>query len=233
MENLSIEISTPGAHEVRTGDLPPIHQSKGFLEREVSIQSLSNFILRRVENGQINCQDAVLVICSASKKAEFISDMNQKNPETYSVSAKFFVEENEVSRAITDAKTFDLPAFRKWVSRMKPYVFYHSEHRKLCDRLMTYSATAAVEISDNKTNQASFAKNYTQQATSKLPQFVQIMFECGQVFKAEICFSIRDNNTTFWLECFEYEHWLVEEQRLQFAQLEGTCIENKISVLEK
>jgi hypothetical protein len=35
------------------------------------------------------------------------------------------------------------------------------------------------------------------------------------------------------LECFEYEHWLVEEQRLQFAQLEGTCIENKISVLEK
>jgi hypothetical protein len=90
-----------------------------------------------------------------------------------------------------------------------------------------------VEISDNKTNQASFAKNYTQQATSKLPQFVQIMFECGQVFKAEICFSIRDNNTTFWLECFEYEHWLVEEQRLQFAQLEGTCIENKISVLEK
>jgi hypothetical protein len=144
MENLSIEISTPGAHEVRTGDLPPIHQSKGFLEREVSIQSLSNFILRRVENGQINCQDAVLVICSASKKAEFISDMNQKNPETYSVSAKFFVEENEVSRAITDAKTFDLPAFRKWVSRMKPYFFDHSEHRELCDRLMTYSATAAV-----------------------------------------------------------------------------------------
>lgn len=233
MDHLGIEIKAPGGYEMRTGELPPIHTSQGFLERDVSVQSLTSFIRRRVENEQISCQDAVLVICNASKRAEFISDMNRKNLETYSVAAKFFVEENEVSRAITDAKTFDLAAFRKWVSRMKPYFFDYEEHRELSDRLLGYSVTAYTEITDKKDNQASFKKDYSQRTDSRLPQFVQIRFECGQVFKAEICFSLRDNNTTFWLECFEYEHWLVDEQRLQFSKLEDTCIELNISVLEK
>lgn len=233
MENLNLEINAQGGHEIRTGELPPVHVSSGFLEESVSIQSLTKFIQARVANGQANYQDSCLTICLKSGKAEFVSDMNRKNRETYLLRAKFFVEENDVSRAIVDAKTFDLAAFRKWVSRMKPYFFDSNEHRELSDRLLTYSASAQIEISDKKDNQANFAKNYTQQASSKLPQFVQIRFECGQVFKTEICFSIRDNNTTFWLECFEYEHWLVEQQRAQFKELKEVCEALHISVLDK
>jgi len=233
MENLNLEIYAQGEHEIRTGELPPVHVSSGFLEESVSIQSLTKFIQARVASKQIVVQDAVLVLDNRNKTALFLSDMNRKQLEIYSLGAKFFVEENEVSRAIVDAKTFDLAAFRKWVSRMKPYFFDAKEHRELSDRLLTYSATAQIEISDKRDNRANFVGNYTQKASSKLPQFVQIRFECGQVFEAEICFSIRDNNTTFWLECFEHEHWLVEEQRLQFSKLEDTCIDLGISVLEK
>lgn len=233
MEKVNVEIKAPGGHEFRTGELPPLHQSGSYREDEVSIRSLTSFINRRVENEQISTSDAVVIIDNRAKKACFVSDMNKKTRETYHLIAKFFVEENDVSRAITEAKTFDLPAFRKWVSRMKPYFFDYEEHRELSDRLLGYSVTAYTEINDNKDNQASFKKDYSQRTQSKLPQFVQIRFECGQIFKTEICFSIRDNTTTFWLECFEYEHWLVEEQRVQFSKLEETCINHKISVLDK
>lgn len=233
MENLNVEINAQGGHEIRTGELPPVHTASGFTESQVSIHSLTNFIRSRVASKQVVVQDAVLVLDNRNKTALFLSDMNRKQVEIYSLGAKFFVEENEVSRAIIDAKTFDLAAFRKWVSRMKPYFFDYEEHRELSDRLLGYSVTAFTEITDKKDNQASFAKNYSQRSDSRLPQFVQIRFECGQVFKTEICFSIRDNNTTFWLECFEYEHWLVDEQRLQFSKLEDTCIDLGISVLER
>ena len=168
MENLNLEINAQGGHEIRTGELPPVHVSSGFLEESVSIQSLTKFIQARVANGQASYQDSCLTICLKSGKAEFVSDMNRKNRETYLLRAKFFVEENDVSRAIVEAKTFDLTAFRKWVSRMKPYFFDSNEHRELSDRLLTYSASAQIEISDKKDNQASFSKNYTQQASSKL-----------------------------------------------------------------
>lgn len=233
MENLSIEITAQGGHEIRTGELPPVHVSSGFLEESVSIPSLTKFIQARIANGQANYQDSCLTISSKLGKAEFVSDMNRKTRETYLLRGKFIVEENEVSIAILQAKTFDLTAFRKWVSRMKPYFADANDHRELSDRLLTYSASAQIEISDKKDNQANFAKNYTQQASSKLPQFVLINFEGGQVFKTEICFSLRDNNTTFWLECFEYEHWLIEQQRAQFKELKEVCEGLHISVLEK
>lgn len=215
---------------MRTGDLPPIHQPTPFYESGVDIKGVIPFIRDRIKNEQIDKRNCIVKLNQKEGKATFISDMLQENKLTYKLSAEYKRKSNILTQNLE--KSVQINDFRKLIARLRRFFTHDSEFEKLCKELERFNVNAHVKIGDSKNeSQRDINKSYSNQIQSSVPEIVEMQFDDFK-FGVYIIIAIKDSIANFWLESKELDDLVDKDIEHQIDLIRFFCIEQEISLVD-
>lgn len=229
--NTDIKIVAEGETlNMRTGDLPPIHQPTPFSESGVDIKGVIPFIRDRIKNEQIDKRNCIVKLNQKEGKAIFSSDMLQENKLTYKLSAEYKRKSNILTQNLE--KSVQINDFRKLIVRLRRFFTHESKFEKLCKELELFNVNAHVKIGDSKNeSQRDINKSYSNQIQSSVPEIVEMQFDDFK-FGVYIIIAIKDSIANFWLESKELDDLVDKDIEHQIDLIRFFCIEQEISLVD-
>lgn len=219
MENQKIEVVLNENQKeliIREGQAEKIQEPK-IVSLTGTIESPKEWLLKRKESGQFDAKDCHVTFSYEKLFIKLV--VNESDHYATTITGQAVLNPDLVKFGVNAGKLWTKNELKQFLKMNRAFFKDVDSNLQIVTNLEKFSASVQTQIDDHKDDRGNKKQNIEVKVDSNLNlNFVlQMPIYIGQsdsVFQVEICFDVRENTITIWLESPELQETIIKQRAL-------------------